>query len=54
MKNKTNNKVTIFGAGISGLVASICLAKSDFNVEVRDKREQVLYAFFAPPAIREG
>lgn len=41
MKNKTNNKVTIFGAGISGLVASICLAKSDFNVEVRDKREQV-------------
>ena len=40
MKQSTR-EVTIFGAGISGLVAAISLAKSDFDVEIREKRSQV-------------
>ncbi|MCP4373555.1 MAG: NAD(P)-binding protein [Deltaproteobacteria bacterium] len=40
MKRATR-EVTIFGAGISGLVAAISLAKSGFEVEVHERREQV-------------
>jgi len=36
-----HEKITIFGAGISGLVAAINLAQSGFGVEVREKRSQV-------------
>ena len=34
-------KITIFGAGISGLVAAINLAKIGYEVEVREKRKKI-------------
>jgi len=34
-------KITIIGAGISGLVAAICLARHGFDVEVREKRRVI-------------
>jgi flavin-dependent dehydrogenase len=36
-----NKKVIIFGAGISGLVAAINLARGGFPVEVAEKRERI-------------
>ncbi len=36
-----HKKITIFGAGISGLVAAINLAKSGFDVEVMERRSNV-------------
>ncbi len=35
------NSIIVYGAGISGLVAAICLAEQGFDVEVRESRSSV-------------
>jgi flavin-dependent dehydrogenase len=38
---KRTGEITIFGAGIAGLVAAINLANAGFEVEIREKRDRV-------------
>ncbi len=35
------DRIKVFGAGISGLVAAIDLAKNGFDVEVHEKRNKI-------------
>ena len=41
MNSKPSNRITVFGAGIAGLVAAINLARSGFEVTVKEKRNRI-------------